>query len=75
VLVMSAASMLLAMAAESLMAPLSNTPIGWSPALNGWIFTPWGSRITLLSECDRHSPRPVPAATGRRDGQQSSASL
>lgn len=34
----------------NLMASLSNTPIGWSTALYGWIFATWGSRITLLSE-------------------------
>jgi predicted MFS family arabinose efflux permease len=34
----------------NLMASLSNTPIGWSTALYGWVFTQWGGRITLLSE-------------------------
>jgi len=34
----------------NLMASLSNTPIGWTTALYGWIFAKWGGSATLLAE-------------------------
>lgn len=34
----------------NLMASLSNTPIGWSTAVYGWVFAQAGGRLTLLAE-------------------------
>ncbi|WP_271009801.1 MFS transporter [Paucibacter sp. B51] len=34
----------------NLMASLSNTPIGWTTALYGWVFAQFGGRLTLLAE-------------------------